>query len=69
MHLLIARDKFSKDELEERKERSEDLVRDIERFRGIERDAGRDTGRDAGREREDERGRDEARDARQREVQ
>jgi hypothetical protein len=65
MHLLIARDKFSKDELEERKKRSEDLVRDIERFRGIERDAGRD----AGREREDERGRDEARDARQREVQ
>jgi hypothetical protein len=65
MHLLIARDKFSKDELTERKERSEDLVRDIERFRGIERDAGRDIGH----EKEAERGRGEARDARQREAQ
>jgi len=65
MHLLIARDKFSKDELAERKERSEELVRDIDRFRGI----GRDTGRDSGREKEAERGRGEARDARQREVQ
>jgi len=61
MHLLIARDKFSKDELEERKERSEELVRDIERFRGIERDARR--------EREAERGRGEAHEDRQREVQ
>jgi hypothetical protein len=65
MHLLIARDKFSKDELEERKERSDDLVRDIERYRGIERD----TGRDDGREKEAERGRDEAREDRQREPQ
>ena len=56
MHLLIARDKLSKDELKERKERSEELVRDIERFRGIERD----TGRESEREREAERG-DEAR--------
>jgi hypothetical protein len=65
MHLLIARDKLSKDELTERKEISEELVRDIERFRGIERGAGRDIGR----EKEAERGRGEARDARQREVQ
>jgi len=65
MHLLIARDKLSKDELTERKEISEELVRDIERFRGIERDAGRDIGH----EKEAERGRGEARDARQREVQ
>ena len=65
MHLLTARDKFSKDDLEERKERSEELLRDIERFRGIERDTGRDTGR----EREGERDRDEAREDRQRESQ
>jgi hypothetical protein len=65
MHLLIARDKFSKDELEERKECSEELVRDIERFRGIGRDAGRDTGR----EKDAERSRGEARDVQQREAQ
>jgi hypothetical protein len=64
MHLLIARDKFSRDELAERKEISESLVRDIERFRGIERDASRD----AERKREAERS-DEARDARQKEPQ
>ncbi len=69
MHLLIARDKFGRDELKERKEISEELVRDIERFRGIERDSGRDTGRDAGREKEAERDRDEAREARQQEPQ
>ena len=63
MHLLIARDKLSKDELKERKERSEELVRDIERFRGIERD----TGRESEREREAERG-DEARGVRQQEA-
>jgi hypothetical protein len=57
MHLLIARDKFSKDELAERKEISEELVRDIERFRGIERESGRD----AEREREPEKGRRGAR--------
>lgn len=61
MHLLIARDKFSKDELAERKERSEELVRDIERFRGIGRETERETERDTGREKESERGRDEAR--------
>ena len=61
MHLLIARDKLSKDELEERKGRSEELVRDIERFRGIdERDAGRDTGR----ERKPERDRGDRREPR-----
>jgi len=69
MHLLIARDKFSKDELEERKERSEELVRDIERFRGLERDTERDTGRDTGRERETERDRGEGRGVRQQESQ
>ena len=47
MHLLIARDKFLKGELEERKELSEQLVRDLERFRGIERATERDTGREA----------------------
>ncbi len=59
MHLLIARDKFSKDELEERKERSEELVRDIERFRGIGRDAERERSpepeRNSAEEREPER--------------
>jgi hypothetical protein len=65
MHLLIARDKFSKDELEERKGRSEELVRDIERFRGIERDTGRDTGREG----ETERDRSEGRGVRQEESQ
>src|SRR5829696_424540 len=68
MHLLIARDKFGRDELAERKEISEDLVRDIERFRGIERETGRDTGRDAGREKGAERD-DKARGAWQREPQ
>jgi Relaxase/Mobilisation nuclease domain len=63
MHLLIARDKFSKDELQERKERSEELVRDIERFRGLERDTGQDTGR----QRETERDRGEGRGVRQQE--
>jgi hypothetical protein len=58
MHLLIARDKFSRDELQECKERSEDLVRDIERFRGLERDTERDTGR----ERETKRDRGEGRE-------
>lgn len=38
MHLLIARDKLSRQELAERKERSQEVVRDIERFKGIERD-------------------------------
>jgi hypothetical protein len=65
MHLLIARDKFSRDELGERKERSEELVRDIERFRGLERDTERDTGR----ERETERDRGEGRGVRQQEPQ
>ena len=65
MHLLIARDKFSKDELEERKERSEELVQDIERFRGLEQDTWRDTGR----ERETERDRGEGRGVRQQESQ
>jgi len=65
MHLLIARDKFSRDELGDRKERSEALVRDIERFRGIERDIGRDMGR----ERETERDRGEGRGVRQQEPQ
>ena len=37
LHLLIARDKFSKEELRERKELSEELVRDLEKFRGLER--------------------------------
>jgi len=69
MHLLIARDKFSRDELAERKERSEELVRDIERYRGIERDTSRDASRDAGREKEAERDRDEKHDAREREAQ
>ena len=59
MHLLIARDKFSRDELAERKERSEELVRDIERFRGIGRDAGRERSpepeRNSAEEREPER--------------
>jgi len=63
MHLLIARDKLSKDELKERKEISEELVRDIERFRGIERETGRDTAR----EKKSERGRGEAHGARQQE--
>jgi Relaxase/Mobilisation nuclease domain len=63
MHLLIARDKFSRDELGERKERSEELVRDIERFRGIERDTERDTGR----ERETERDRGDRHGVRQQE--
>ena len=69
MHLLIARDKFSKDELGERKERSEELVRDIERFRGIERDTDRDTERDRGRERGTERDHGEGRGVRQQESQ
>lgn len=38
MHLMIARDKFSKDDLEERKEASEEVVRDIERYRGLDRE-------------------------------
>ena len=42
MHLMIARDKFSKEYLEERKEASEELIRDIERYRGLERDAERE---------------------------
>ncbi|AHY48389.1 Hypothetical Protein RradSPS_3106 (plasmid) [Rubrobacter radiotolerans] len=46
LHLLIARDKFGKEELAERKERSEELVRDIERFRGLERETGRHIGRE-----------------------
>jgi hypothetical protein len=62
MHLLMARDKFSRDELGDRKERSEALVRDIERFRGIERD----TGRDMEREREPEKDRSEGREPWQR---
>jgi hypothetical protein len=66
MHLLIARDKFSREELQERMERSEELVRDIERFRGIDE---RDTGRDTGRERETERDRSEERGVRQQESQ
>ena len=61
MHLLIARDKFSKDELAERKEISEELVRDMERFRGIERDTGG--------EREAQGGRGEAREDQQPEPQ
>ena len=44
LHLLIARDKFSKGELEDRKERSEEVVRDIERYQGMER--GRESERD-----------------------
>jgi hypothetical protein len=73
MHLLIARDKFSRDELRERKEISEELVRDIERFRDAERDAGRDAERstelDGGRERGSEKDRGEGRGSRQREAQ
>jgi len=38
MHLMIARDKFSKEELGERKEASEEVVRDIERYRGLDRE-------------------------------
>lgn len=37
MHLMIARDKFSREELGERKEASEELVRNIERYRGLDR--------------------------------
>ena len=51
LHLLIARDKFSKGELEDHKERSEEVVRDIERYRGMGYD--REPGRE--RERNDER--------------
>ena len=51
MHLLIARDKFSKDELQERKDLSEELVRDLERFRGLEQNVERTPGRDMERER------------------
>jgi hypothetical protein len=69
MHLLIARDKFPRDELGERKERSEALVLDIERFRGMERDTERDTERDMGRERETERKRGEGRGVPQQESQ
>lgn len=42
MHLMIARDKFSREELGERKEASEEVIRDIERYRGLERDAERE---------------------------
>ncbi|MGI9049845.1 MAG: relaxase/mobilization nuclease domain-containing protein [Rubrobacteraceae bacterium] len=42
MHLLIARGKFGRQELEDCKDRSEEVVREIERFRGIERDTGRE---------------------------
>ena len=61
MHLLIARDKFHRDELGDRKERSEALVRDIERFRGIDE-------RDMEREREPEKDRSGGREPRQREL-
>lgn len=54
MHLMIARDKFSKEELTERKEASEELIRDIERCRGLDREPEREKelGRDRGEERE-----------------
>lgn len=68
MHLLIARDKFGRAELEERKEHSEELVRDIERFRGMERDvAERNSEHDREPVREPEKDRGEDRDVRQRE--
>jgi 1,2-phenylacetyl-CoA epoxidase PaaB subunit len=58
MHLMIARDKFSKEELGERKEASEEVVRDIERYRGMDREperekepAVRDPERDRGEDR------------------
>lgn len=54
MHLMIARDKFSKGELTERKEASEEVVRDIERARGIEREPERDRERYGGAHREPE---------------
>lgn len=72
MHLLIARDKLSKKELGERKEASEEAVRDIERFRGLDRDtererepereSSREPEREASRELERERDSGRARD-------
>lgn len=60
MHLLIARGKFSREELRERKDLSNELARDIERFRGLEREygPGRESERQTGRERDPEDGRD-----------
>lgn len=58
MHLMIARDKFSREELGERKEASEELVRNIERYRGLdrvperEREPARESDKDRGEERE-----------------
>ncbi len=69
MHLLIARDKFSKEELRERKGLSEELVRDIERFRGVERDTERHAGRERGSAREPESDPGEGREIRQQETQ
>lgn len=52
MHLLVARDKLGKEELEERKEASEEAVRDIERFRGIDRDQDRERASERGQDRD-----------------
>lgn len=41
VHVVVARDKFGREELRERKERSEELAREIERFREYERTAER----------------------------